>query len=237
MDMKTRRRGFKADAKAKVKANFGQGALVYVFMILLSFVIMGGEALTINGVINAATFSWLTSVLSLFVLVPIEIGCASFFLKQSRGENPTFKSVFDGFSSAYARNLGSLILSCVPILIACIIYGIVITLLLVGLGPESAAAVVAAIVWTLVFYVFLLRYAYGIYLISFQLAESELGSFNALKEIYMKTKGHRWELFVCDLSFIPWALFVCITCGIGIIYVGPYMMTTYANYYNDIKNN
>nr|MCR5509550.1 DUF975 family protein [Lachnospiraceae bacterium] len=48
-------------------------------------------------------------------------------------------------------------------------------------------------------------------------------------------KGRRWELFVLSLSFIPWILLVCVTLGIAIIYVGPYMTLTFTNYYHRIK--
>lgn len=43
-------------------------------------------------------------------------------------------------------------------------------------------------------------------------------------------QGRRWEYFVLGLSFIPWAL-LCIFV-IPALWVGPYMMVTYANYYN-----
>ena len=49
-------------------------------------------------------------------------------------------------------------------------------------------------------------------------------------------KGHRWELFVLGLSFIPWLLLVSVTCGIAGIYVGPYMTLTYTNFYHRIKD-
>lgn len=44
-------------------------------------------------------------------------------------------------------------------------------------------------------------------------------------------KGHKWELFVLQLSFIPWMLLSTITFGIALIYVMPYMQLTYCNYY------
>ncbi len=48
-------------------------------------------------------------------------------------------------------------------------------------------------------------------------------------------RGRKWELFVLTLSFIPWMLLVAVTLGLGIIYVGPYMSVTYANYYHKVK--
>lgn len=48
-------------------------------------------------------------------------------------------------------------------------------------------------------------------------------------------KGNRWELFVYDLSFIPWYLLVFITVGFAGIYVEPYIMTANALYYENFR--
>ena len=48
-------------------------------------------------------------------------------------------------------------------------------------------------------------------------------------------KGHKGELFVLGLSFIPWILLGCITLGIAFFWVGPYMCLTYANFYEELK--
>lgn len=49
------------------------------------------------------------------------------------------------------------------------------------------------------------------------------------------TKGHKWDLFVLDLSFIGWALLVAlIPTGIGIIFLCPYYSMTRINAYHDI---
>ena len=48
--------------------------------------------------------------------------------------------------------------------------------------------------------------------------------------------GHRWELFVLDLSFFGWIMLSIITLGLGyIFYVGPYMNATYAEFYQALK--
>lgn len=48
-------------------------------------------------------------------------------------------------------------------------------------------------------------------------------------------KGNRGELFVYDLSFIPWYLLMMITIGIAGIYVTPYKMTADALYYENFR--
>jgi len=48
-------------------------------------------------------------------------------------------------------------------------------------------------------------------------------------------KGNVGKLFVLELSFIPWFLLCSITFGIAFVYVFPYMNTTIANFYRQIK--
>jgi len=47
--------------------------------------------------------------------------------------------------------------------------------------------------------------------------------------------GHKWELFVLQLSFIGWILLGLVTLGIGLMWVIPYMETTKAHFYETIK--
>lgn len=49
------------------------------------------------------------------------------------------------------------------------------------------------------------------------------------------TQGHKFEIFVLQLSFFWWHLLGMLTCGLAYIYVGPYMNATMVNFYNSIK--
>lgn len=65
----------------------------------------------------------------------------------------------------------------------------------------------------------------------------EMTARQALNESKRIMDGHKMDLFLLELSFIGWLLLVGITCGIAIIYVGPYMNATMVNFYNSIKVN
>lgn len=58
---------------------------------------------------------------------------------------------------------------------------------------------------------------------------------SALNESKQMMNGHKADLFVLFLSFIPWLLLVSVTCGIAGLYVYPYMYTTVANFYRSLK--
>lgn len=63
----------------------------------------------------------------------------------------------------------------------------------------------------------------------------EIKALDAMKKSEKMMDGHKWDLFVFDLSFILWNLLVMITFGIAVIYVGPYIETSKANYYLKLK--
>jgi uncharacterized membrane protein len=48
-------------------------------------------------------------------------------------------------------------------------------------------------------------------------------------------KGHKWQLFCLDLSFIGWALLGFLCCCVGILFVYPYQFTARANFYMALK--
>ena len=56
-------------------------------------------------------------------------------------------------------------------------------------------------------------------------ARQALGRARAINQV------HRVELFLLDLSFLPWMLLGLLTCGILLIWKLPYMLSTYARTY------
>ena len=64
----------------------------------------------------------------------------------------------------------------------------------------------------------------------------ELTAREALSESKRIMDGHKFDLFVLQLSFFWWSILSAITFGIAYIYVVPYFQATMANFYNDIKD-
>lgn len=48
-------------------------------------------------------------------------------------------------------------------------------------------------------------------------------------------KGHKFDLFYLHLSFIGWAILSILTCGIGALWLYPYMYSAQAAFYEDVK--
>ena len=63
----------------------------------------------------------------------------------------------------------------------------------------------------------------------------ELSAHQAIKLSRKMMKGHKWEYFWLQLSFIGWIILGFLTLGIGYLWLMPYMLTTNAAFYQKIK--
>ena len=78
--------------------------------------------------------------------------------------------------------------------------------------------------------------AYGFSMTYFILAENkEIGSIDALKKSYSIMAGNKFKFFCLNLRFIGWGLLSLLTMGIGFLWLIPYINTSHAKFYNDIK--
>ena len=109
--------------------------------------------------------------------------------------------------------------------------GFSITLKLILLGFLRTLFIT---LWSLLFYfpgiIAAYRYRMSLYLL---LDHPEMGVMECLRTSKEMMKGHKWECFVLDLSFIGWWLLAAIPyVGYAVsIWVTPYINTTYVLYY------
>ncbi len=76
------------------------------------------------------------------------------------------------------------------------------------------------------------RYRFALY----NLCENpEMGVMEAINMSKAQTRGHKWELFVLDLSWIGWSLLCALTLGILSIWITPYIQQTDIGYFQAIK--
>lgn len=62
----------------------------------------------------------------------------------------------------------------------------------------------------------------------------DLSGNQARKRSMYLMKGHKWQLFCLDFSFIGWYLLSLLTLGILAFWVYPYHMTARAEFYNEL---
>lgn len=58
-----------------------------------------------------------------------------------------------------------------------------------------------------------------------------VGIIEAIQQSKQMMKGHKWQLFVLQLSFIGWAILCVFTMGIGLLWLAPYIGASNAAFY------
>lgn len=141
------------------------------------------------------------------VVIPFQFAYAGYYLNHIRGFNPMMGSLYREGAKHYGKYLGTGLLEG--------LYTFLWTLLFIILGIVKGLA-----------------YSQVPYIIH---DNPNLSPSQAIKMSEIMTKDFKGDLFVLQLSFIPWILFIGITCGLGAIYVNPYMQTVNAMYYENLK--
>jgi len=140
------------------------------------------------------------------LLLPLEWGYSLFFLRVARKQSADYGTLFDGFKD-YLRIFLTMLLKCV--------YTWLWMLLLIVPGIVKS-------------------YSYA--MTSFVLADDPNIKYDAAIEESMRLMdGHKMELFLIDLSMIGWLILCIFTCGIGYLFLSPYVFTTHAHFYEELK--
>ena len=147
--------------------------------------------------------------LVLFILaLPLTWGYQTLFLGAVRGGEATAKDMFEGYNKElFSRVLTTTLLYYV--------YVFLWSLLLLIPGCIKAYS-----------------YAMTPYILK---DNPEMKNNAAIEESMRMMDGHKLELFMLDLSFIGWALLSLLTCGIGFLWLVPYMNMARVNFYEDLK--
>ena len=86
--------------------------------------------------------------------------------------------------------------------------------------------------WSLLFIIPGIVKTFSYALVPYILSENPTISTRKAISISKKTmKGEKWHFFILGLSFILWYLLGSIACGIGTIFVLPYVQATYSEFY------
>ena len=147
--------------------------------------------------------------LVLFILaLPLTWGFQTLFLGAVRGGEATAKDMFEGYNKElFSRVLTTTLLYYV--------YVFLWSLLLLIPGCIKSYS-----------------YAMTPYILK---DNPEMKNNAAIEESMRMMDGHKLELFILDLSFIGWALLSLLTCGVGFLWLTPYMNMARVNFYEDLK--
>lgn len=110
--------------------------------------------------------------------------------------------------------------------------------------PEEYSKVVKAmflrnlytLLWALLFIIPGIIKSYEYRMVPYILAnEGYLSADEVIKKSSKMTTGHKWDIFVLDLSFVLWDILGYVLLGLGTYFVIPYREATYAKLYETLS--
>ncbi|RIX60346.1 DUF975 family protein [Paenibacillus nanensis] len=79
--------------------------------------------------------------------------------------------------------------------------------------------------------------SYAYFMVPYILTDNpNIGTKRAVDLSNQMTRGHKFRMFVLDLSFIGWVLLGVLACGIGVLFVLPYINATKAELYLELRH-
>jgi uncharacterized membrane protein len=206
-----------ADARAALSGNWGMAVLGYLlfFILLMSFSAFVFSATFVTGFAGGASGTDVEGALNLMELFanlvqlvisgPIFVGFSAFFLGIMQENSADLENLFVGFR----RFLKSFL--------TYFFYTLFILL------------------WSLLFIIPGIIAAFRYAMVFFIIADDQdCGAFEALGRSKEMMKGNKWKFFCLHWRFFGWAL-LCSILPIGWIWLVPYVQTSFAAFYEDVK--
>lgn len=156
----------------------------------------------------AAVLACLSVAIMWFLVYPMSVGLFSAFRRlYVEGDDNLTANLFKDTFIRYFHNLGGIILMYVFVILWSML------LIVPGIIKSFSYAMTP----------FILR------------DWPELSPNQAINLSCKMMKGHKFDLFYLDISFIGWGILSVFTLGIGLFWLVPYMQTAFAAFYEDIK--
>ena len=156
--------------------------------------------------IEAAAGYIIPGIGALIVIGPMTYGLNYVFLKQARGGTAGIGELFCGFTSDFGQNF------------------------LIGLMTA-----IFTFLWSLLLLIPGIVKSYAYSMAYYVKADNpEFGWRECLDESIELMRGHKWELFVQDLSFIGWFIVGALCLGVGTLWVAPYYAQARAVFYDNL---
>ncbi len=197
----------KKAAKSKMEGHYGEAIKLLIIVLIFEciFGLLDNSIGKSLGLVNSEGETTFTLLSTIFSIFS-SIGMTSFFLKIARGQEVDYKELI---------NRKDVI---IPYFIISILTGIFVLLWSILL---IIPGIIAAFSYSLVLYI--------------ALDDPNLGAMETIKKSKEMMKGNKWKLFCLSMSFIGWAILGIFTVGILYFWLIPYISTSSAIFYDDIK--
>lgn len=179
--------------------------------------------------------SQLLTFLTSLILCIFSVGSVKIYLTVLDGEKPSVSLLFWGFRNHPDRILAASL----PLTLISTVCSIPSSILL-SLPMEELASgagnIMLLCALSLAGSLVLLVVSIPLYPVNYLLADdTELSAKEVLSFSFRMMKGNCFRLFCMLCSFIGWILLASLSCGIGMLWISPYMETSLAAFYRDIK--
>lgn len=205
--------GYKLKAKETLSGHWGVPVLISLIVLLVSCILSGpGTVQAVHGEVTGEYYNGAVSsgstIISIIVSGVLELASAHFYLKFVQKRNDaSFNTFLTGLTDC-VRGILAVLWSFLWTMLWCLLLFV--------------PGIIKAISYSQMYFI---------------LAEHPECSVRKSMKISMAiTRGHKADLFVMYLSFLGWGLLAAITCGIGLLWLEPYMSTSLANAYLDMKD-
>ena len=206
-----------ADARLALSGNWGMGVLGYVLYVVLMtsfylfvfsaalFVGVAGGLSGANTEMAGPAMQLVAQIAEMLLTGAFTVGFCSYFLVIAQESEARLECLFTGFKRFWT-SFGAYFLSTLFILLWMILFII----------PGIIAA---------------FRYAMVYFIIA---DDDDCGPLEAIRQSKQMMKGNKWKYFCLNWRFFWWGL-LCMILPIGVLWLVPYMQTSFAKFYEDVK--
>ena len=201
------RKEIKAIAKSAMKEQWGTSIVTILVFIAI---VIAGALISIPFSLRAPLLGMLVLYATLFFIdLPLAVNTYGVFIKIFNRERASAGELFSNFPINYLRKVGGMAWM--------FLFTLLWSLLLLIPG------IIKGLAYSMTPYI---------------LADCpNVNAKEALKLSMRMTHGHKLDLFILGLSFIGWFLLSMLTFGIlSIVFVNPYMYTTYSGFYVELRD-
>lgn len=214
---------FKNEALAALKGNWAPAVLcTLIYMIIMGVVltpmqmhnalhpytaIAGDPAQVFAWAMDMWKYSFGTTLLFILVFYPLEVGYMNAYRKLLHGDRDITENMFNITFKKYGKK--------------------VLTMFLMYLFVY---------LWSLLLIIPGIIKAFSYAMTPFIIEDNpELSANDAIDRSRAMMRGHKFDLFWLYLSFIGWYILCILTLGIGLLWLGPYVQTATAAFYEEVK--
>lgn len=200
----------RAELKSRARAELGGNIFQRPWLLALAAcAIVSLIKAGIDAFLSVLSIFLLSTVATILLLGPLQYGLSYIFLKQARDHQPLqIGDIFRGFQDDFG---GTFLIGLMTNL-----FTFLWSLLLIVPG------IVKAYAYSLAFYV--------------KLDHPDYDWKACINESRRLMRGHKWEAFVLNLSFLGWWIVGALCLVVGTLWVAPYVEATKAQFYEYVRS-